>query len=136
MTQQVLEEVEASCGKWTKELIKPTLQCLKVRFESFTEDEVLNAVSSLDPKNWPEDLAGDGDEEVKKLLDHFQPVLSRNNCDVVAAIAEWQRLKRIIRKYYRGMPWYRLWERTESQVTEETSCRIRVRRSLRDSMYK
>lgn len=114
-----VEEVEASCGRWKKEVIKPILQCLNVRFESFTEDEVLNAVTSLDPKNWPEDLAGHGDEEVKKLLDHFQPVLSRNNCDVVGAISEWQRLRRIIRKYYRGMPWNHLWERVHTERRDD-----------------
>eukprot|EP00057_Strongylocentrotus_purpuratus_P018748 XP_011673222.1 PREDICTED: uncharacterized protein LOC100892291 [Strongylocentrotus purpuratus] len=100
-----VEEVEASCAKWKEELIRPIFQCLKFRFESFTQEEVLKAVSSVDPKNWPEDLTGHGDEEVNKLLDHFQPVLSRNNCDVVEALAEWQRSKRIVRKYHRGMPW-------------------------------
>lgn len=99
--------------------VQPVLQSLEDRFSSIFESEVLRAVLKLDPKSWPEDVAGHGDEEVAVLLTHFKEVLIPNGCDIDDALTEWPRLKKIVqRNLPAGMKWDDVWGRVRRDWQE------------------
>ena len=71
---------------------------LASRFDCLDSNEVLSAAGKImDARDWPQapaDLAAYGNEEIQKLLDHFQEVLVECGCDSGKARREkWPALK-------------------------------------------
>nr|XP_054771798.1 zinc finger protein 862-like [Lytechinus pictus] len=93
--------------------LEPLIRCLEERFSSFKDSRIFEAVTSLNPVTWPEDLKDlddKVDDGVRVLIDHFETPLVAHGCDPAAVMAEWIRLKKVLQMYFKpGMSWKNLW---------------------------
>ena len=66
------------------------------RFSNLQSNPVFKGINLLDCKRWPEDntnLSTFGENEMTELINHFKPLLLKNNCDVDKILTEWDLLK-------------------------------------------
>ena len=112
VTLSGIEDSSAEFDAARNDLVQPLVTCIGQRFSSFTENEVFSAISSLDPKTWPNDLTGFefSDRDAQILIEHFKDTLVAHGCDPDQATSEWVRLKKIIPIYYKPTTtWQSLW---------------------------
>lgn len=91
-------DIQRTFDETVVSLIQPVLDCLEERFGEFSTDKVFNAMCVLDPSNWPEEDTSYGEDDVWLLLQHFQDVITAKGCDMDLAMAEWSRLKKMVRR--------------------------------------
>ena len=75
------------------------LQC---RFSSFENEDIFKNMSIFNFKNWPlglEELQVYGNEQLLSVVDHFEELLIRNDCDIDSVPLEWVELKIYIHTY-------------------------------------
>ena len=75
---------EAFCNH-RKDTVDNIIACIGKRFSTFSTDPVLLAAEMFDPVNFPTEeklLEEFGDEEIHHLCKHFEPLLTKNGCNV------------------------------------------------------
>ena len=69
---------------------------LQQRFKSFQDNDILDAMKVFEFRSWPlhrDRLMPFGNDKLQLLVDHFQNLLLKQNCDIPAILLEWQELK-------------------------------------------
>lgn len=68
---------------------------LQRRFSSFSNEDIFKNMSIFNFKNWPlglEELRVYGNEKLSSVVDHFEELLIRNDCDIDFVPLEWVEL--------------------------------------------
>ena len=82
----------------------------------------LKAASIFNHKTWPEDLqelATFGESALHTMLEHFQSLLERNDCDLASAEREWATMKVYIFRHLKMLQYESLWQRMLSEHAAE-----------------
>lgn len=71
-----------------------TVKCNK-RFENLQSNPVFKAINILDFRQWPNGAnpSSFGENEITELINHFNVLLTKNNCNVDKIMTEWYLLK-------------------------------------------
>ena len=73
---------------------------LEERFSSFIENEVINAMTWIDPKLWEEDRSKNGFASINKLIEAFSEPLNAAGFDRSKVFVEWKSLQSTVKAYY------------------------------------
>ncbi|KAK5922883.1 hypothetical protein CgunFtcFv8_020111 [Champsocephalus gunnari] len=98
------------------EIVNIINACIGQRFSTFSTDPVLLTSEIFDPVNM---LAEDninaiqqyGDSELRKLCEHFEPLLTSYGCNVAEVEREWLKAKYDIVHYHKREAFLVLWQR-------------------------
>ena len=85
-----------SVKKSFNDIINDLTEKCNERFSNLQSNPVFKGINLLDCKRWPEDntnLSTFGENEMTELINHFKPLLLKNNCDVDKILTEWDLLK-------------------------------------------
>lgn len=70
------------------------------RFSSFTENEVINAMTWINPQLWEEDRSTNGFTSINKLIEVFSDPLDAAGFDRSKVFTEWKSLQSTVKSYY------------------------------------
>lgn len=104
---------EAFC-RHRKDTVDNIIACIGKRFSTFSTDPVLLAAKVFDPVNFPTEeklLEEFGEEELHHLCKHFEPLLTKNGCNVAEIDREWFRAKADIVHHHKYQTFLPLWSR-------------------------
>ena len=94
---------------------------LQRRFSSFENEDIFKNMSIFNFKNWPlglEELQVYGNEQLSSVVDHFEELLIRNDCDIDSVPLEWVELKIYVSSLVAAEPavyYLDLWQRVIRQ---------------------
>ena len=97
---KAFEVSEGTVRKVYQHTISSLSDAVMERFENTANCPVFkNIVQVLDCSKWPkrkEDLLHFGDSGINELVEHFKPLLEKNDCNVESILAEWDILKNVL----------------------------------------
>lgn len=102
---------EAFCHH-RKDTVDNIIACIGKRFSTFSTDPVLLAAEIFAPVNFPTEeklLEEFGEEEIHNLCKHFEPLLTKNGCNVAEIDREWFRAKDDIVRHHKDQTFLLLW---------------------------
>ena len=85
-----------SVKKSFNDIINDLTEKCNERFSNLQSNPVFKGINLLDCKRWPEDntnLSTFEENDMTELINHFKPLLLKNNCDVDQILTEWDLLK-------------------------------------------